>query len=58
MPMRAKLGYKTVGEKGHKTHVIEGAIAPLVRQMFELYSTGNYSIKALMDSMTKVGFEE
>ena len=55
MPMRAKLGYKSVGEKGHKIHVLNAAIAPLIGQMFELYSTGNYSIKALMDMMTKAG---
>jgi len=55
MPMRAKLGYKSVGEKGHKTHATDEPVALLVRQMFELYSSGNYSIKALLDSMTKAG---
>ena len=55
MPMRAKLGYKSVGEKGHKMHMIDEAIAPLMRQLFELYSTGNYSIKAVIDAMTKAG---
>jgi DNA invertase Pin-like site-specific DNA recombinase len=55
IPMRAKLGYRSVGENRHKTHVLNEAVAPLVLQMFELYSTGNYSIKALVDKMTKVG---
>ena len=54
MPMSAKLGYKSIGEKGHKTHVINEAIAPLVRQMFELYSTGNYSIKAVAETCGKL----
>ena len=57
MPMRAKLGYKSIGEKGHKTHVIDEAIAPLVRQMFELYSTGNYSIKAVAETVRKAGLK-
>jgi hypothetical protein len=39
--MRAKLGYRTVGEKGHKTHVIDEQKAPLMRKAFELYATGN-----------------
>jgi site-specific DNA recombinase len=55
MPMRAKLGYKSIGEKGHKTHALDEAVAPLIGQMFELYSTGNYSIKAIVDTMTKAG---
>ena len=55
LPSRAKLGYKTEGEKGHKIHVIDSETAPLIQKMFELYSTGNYSIKALVDIMNKAG---
>jgi len=55
MPMRAKLGYKSVGDKGHKTHALDETAAPFIEQMFELYSTGNYSIKAIVDTMTKAG---
>jgi DNA invertase Pin-like site-specific DNA recombinase len=55
MPMRAKLGYKSVGEKGRKTHALDEAVAPFIAQMFELYSTGNYSIKSLAEKMTKAG---
>src|SRR3989344_6728928 len=29
IPMRAKIGYKTIGEKGHKIHVIDEEKAPL-----------------------------
>ncbi len=57
MPMRAKLGYRSIGEKGHKTHVIDEGIAPLIQQMFELYSTGNYSIKAVAATMRKAGLK-
>ena len=55
IPMRAKLGYKTIGEKGHKIHIIDEEKAPFVRRMFELYSSGNYSLKALVEVMYKEG---
>lgn len=54
-PTSPVTGYKTIGEKGRKIHVINEAKAPLVRKMFELYSTGNYSIKALVEIMYKEG---
>lgn len=55
MPMRAKLGYKTIGEVGHKIHVIDEARAPHIRKMFELYATGNYSVERLSHLMHKEG---
>jgi site-specific DNA recombinase len=55
IPMRAKLGYRTIGEKGHKTHVIDEQKAPLMRKAFELYATGNYSLSALVEIMHKEG---
>jgi len=54
-PSQAKLGYKTVGEKGHKTHVKDEPRASFVQEIFELYSTGNYSVKALVEIMHKKG---
>ncbi|OGZ67842.1 MAG: hypothetical protein A3D44_02910 [Candidatus Staskawiczbacteria bacterium RIFCSPHIGHO2_02_FULL_42_22] len=54
-PSQAKLGYKTVGEKGRKTHVKDEPRASFVREIFELYSTGNYSVKALVEMMYKKG---
>src|SRR3990167_6399459 len=47
LPTKPPLGYKTIGEKGHKIHVIEEQTAPGVRQMFEWYATGNYSLARL-----------
>lgn len=58
LPTKPPLGYKTIGEKGHKTHIIDEAVAPLVRKMFELYATGNYSINALVDIMYKEGLRK
>lgn len=55
LPRRAMLGYRTIGEKGHKTHVWDEVRAPLIRQMFELFDTGNYSLKTLSAVMYKNG---
>lgn len=55
LPSRSKTGYKTIGEKGHKTNVIDNNTAPIIKKMFELYSTGNYSVVSLEDEMYKLG---
>jgi DNA invertase Pin-like site-specific DNA recombinase len=55
LPTKPPLGYKTIGDKGHKTHIIDLAIAPHLRKMFELYATGNYSIIRLEDELYKEG---
>ena len=54
-PSQAKLGYKTIGEKGHKKHIPVEPKASLMREAFELYATGNYSLKALVETMYKKG---
>ena len=51
LPTKPPLGYKTIGEKGHKTHIIEESKRKLIQTMFELYSTGNYSTTALVELM-------
>lgn len=55
IPTTPPIGYKTVGEKGHKIHVVDEVTAPLVKQMFELYATGNYSIEALGKKLFDLG---
>lgn len=55
LPTRPPLGYLTVGEKGHKTHVIDEIKAPLIKKMFKLYSSGDYSIKKLTKKMQDEG---
>ena len=55
LPTKPPLGYKTVGDKGHKIHIIDEEKAPLVRKMFELYATGNYSLKQLVRVMYEEG---
>lgn len=56
LPTTPPLGYKTVGEKGHKIHVIDEDVAPYVREMFALYATGNYSTVAVGEKMQQLGF--
>src|SRR3989344_5247193 len=51
LPTQPPLGYKTTGEKGRKTIVVDEASAPLVRKMFELYASGNYSLGMLYSEM-------
>ena len=55
LPTRPPVGYLTVGEKGHKTHVIDTNKAPFIKKMFELYASGNYSTPALVKVMYKEG---
>lgn len=55
LPTKPPTGYVTIGEKGHKIHKIDTDVAPLIRKMFELYATGNYSVVSLEDEMYKLG---
>ena len=55
LPTKPPLGYQVTGDKRHRIHIVDEEKAPLVRRMFELYSTGNYSIEALVDTMYKDG---
>lgn len=52
---RPPIGYKHSGEKGHKIQVIDPETAPLVKLAFELYDTGNYSIKTLSEELKNQG---
>lgn len=54
-PTKPPLGYKSIGEEGHRTHIIDEAIAPLIRQMFEWYATGNYSLSRLQKELYEAG---
>jgi len=57
MPQRPCLGYKTIGDKGHKTQIIDEKIAPLIKEAFELYASGNYSLKFLAEVMYDEGLK-
>lgn len=67
LPTKPPLGYKTVGDKGHKIHVIDdwGAdengnkiligTAKHIKWMFDQYATGNYSIARLEQELYEAG---
>lgn len=55
LPTKPPLGYEIIGEDGHKIHIIDKEKAPLVKKMFELYATSNYSIKKLVQIMYEEG---
>src|SRR3989344_5301529 len=55
LPTKPPMGYKTVGEQGHKIHVIDEQKAPLIKKMFSLYASGDYSIKRLTEAMAEAG---
>lgn len=55
-PHKPPLGYKSAkGESNRVQHVPDETTAPLVRQAFELFATGNYSLKTLSEEMADRG---
>lgn len=58
LPTTPPLGYVTKGEKGKKIHAPDPFAAPLIRKMFELYSTGNYSLARLELEMFNAGLRK
>ncbi len=55
LPGKPLVGYKTVGDSGHKIHVPDPQMGPLMREAFELYDSGNYSLKLLTKTMGEKG---
>jgi DNA invertase Pin-like site-specific DNA recombinase len=55
LPTRPPVGYMTIGEKGHKTHIPDPERAPLVKKMFDLYATGDYSLQRIHKTMCGLG---
>lgn len=56
LPTKPPLGYQTVGEKGHKIHILDDEKAPFIKRAFEYYSTGNYSLISLREKLYEEGF--
>lgn len=54
-PRKPLAGYLSIGERRHKTQILDEKMAPLIRRMFELYASGNYSLKALTEIMNTEG---
>ncbi len=55
LPTRPLPGYKTVGDKGHKIHVIDENMAPIVKKMFDYFLSGEYSVERLTKKMLEEG---
>lgn len=55
LPSKPPLGYETIGEKGHKTHIIDKEKSPFIKKAFEYYSTGNYSLISLREKLYQEG---
>lgn len=55
-PNRAPYGYKNTGLKDKKRAVQQKRRSDFVRKAFELYATGNYSIKELVNELYEQGF--
>ena len=55
LPTKPPLGYKTIGDKGRRTQILDETVAPLIRQMFSWYATGNYSLSRLEVELYKAG---
>ncbi len=55
LPGKPHTGYKTVGDSGHKIHVQDATMAPLIEVMFKLYDTGNYPLTRLVKTMDEKG---
>lgn len=57
-PHRPPFGYKSIKGEGNRVkHVPDEKTAPLVRIAFELFSTGNYSLKTLSEEMGDRGLK-
>jgi DNA invertase Pin-like site-specific DNA recombinase len=57
-PQRPPIGYKSVkGEKDRIKHIIDSEKASLIRQVFELFSTGTYSLRVLAEEMFERGLK-
>lgn len=54
-PCKPPLGYKTIGEKGHKIHVQDKNTAHYIQKMYELYASGNYTTSKLVEIMYSEG---
>jgi site-specific DNA recombinase len=57
-PHRPPLGYRSVKvPNGRVKHTPDGKTAPFVRQTFELFSTGKYSLRSLAEEMYDRGLK-
>lgn len=56
-PRPAIVGYEGKGDRGQRTIVPHSFEAPIIREVFELAATGNYSLQSLADFAAKKGLK-
>ncbi len=55
LPAKPPIGYKTIGEKGHKIHIIDEDKSRFIKKAFEYYATRNYSLTGLREKLYEDG---
>ncbi len=55
MPHRPRLGYMSLNENCRISHVPDPEKVPYIKRLFELFSSGNYSVAKLMEVMYEEG---
>ena len=55
LPTKPPLGYKTVGDKGHKVHIIDDGKSHLVKRLFEGFASGEYSVTTISNKAYEIG---
>ena len=56
LPTKPPIGYKTIGEKGKKIHVIDPEKTFFIKKIFEDYASGKYSMKGIIEKLYKDGY--
>jgi len=57
-PTKPPIGYRSVkGENGRVTHIPDLKFSSVVKQSFNLFSTGNYSLRSLSEEMGERGMK-
>jgi len=52
---KAPIGYKNIGQERNKDIVVDREKAPLIQHLFELYASGQYSVKTLSKHISQKG---
>ena len=55
LPAPPPPGYMTITQGGKRIHVLDPAIAPLVKHIFELYLEPSHSIESIAEEMKRIG---
>ncbi len=55
LPTKPPPGYRTVGEKGRKIHIVDENKKHFAIKMFEYFDSGNYSLKSLTEKLYEEG---